>query len=127
MTSGDRSTAWPRRRRRASADVQSATRWVGRAIRRGSSRRRVRPDGSGGACPGDREGPQLTAAVAQNAQRVIQDRPGAAVGAVLAELGLLIVRRRQRRRAKTEKVQLGPRAVPDKSGLGGGRSPCWAC
>jgi hypothetical protein len=49
--------------------------------------------------------PQLTAAAAQKAQRVVQDTPRAAVGAALAVLGLLIVRRRQRRREKAKKAQ----------------------
>jgi MYXO-CTERM domain-containing protein len=42
--------------------------------------------------------PQLRGVVVQNVQRVVQDKPGAAMGAVLAVLGLLLVRRRQRRR-----------------------------
>ena len=49
--------------------------------------------------------PQVTGAAAQQAQRVVQDRPGAAVGAALAVLGLLIVGRRQRRRKKAKKAQ----------------------
>jgi ElaB/YqjD/DUF883 family membrane-anchored ribosome-binding protein len=46
--------------------------------------------------------PQLTGAAAQQAQRVVRDKPGAAVGAALAVLGLLIFgrRRRQRRRRR---------------------------
>lgn len=52
-----------------------------------------------------RRPPQLRGAAAQSAQRVVQDRPGAAVGAALAVLGLLIVSRRQRRREKAKKAQ----------------------
>ena len=44
--------------------------------------------------------PQLTGAAAQQTQRVVQDKPGAAVGAGLAVLGLLVLRRRQRGREK---------------------------
>lgn len=45
--------------------------------------------------------PQLTGLAqhkAQQAQQVVQDKPGAAVGAALAVLGMLILRRRWRRR-----------------------------
>ena len=49
--------------------------------------------------------PHLTGAAAQKTQRVVQDKPGAAVGGVLAVLGLLILRRRQRRREKDKKAQ----------------------
>ena len=49
--------------------------------------------------------PQLTGAAAQKAQRVIQDKPGAAVGAALAVLGLLIFGRRRPRRRKKDKTQ----------------------
>lgn len=49
--------------------------------------------------------PQLTGAAAQQTQRVVQDKPGAAVGAALAVLGWLILRRRQRRREKEKKAQ----------------------
>jgi len=49
--------------------------------------------------------PQLTGAAAQKTQRVVQDKPGAAVGAALAVLGLLTLRRRQRRRAHDKKAQ----------------------
>jgi ElaB/YqjD/DUF883 family membrane-anchored ribosome-binding protein len=49
--------------------------------------------------------PQLTGAAAQKAQRVVQDRPGAAVGAALTVLGLLILRRRGRRREKAQRVR----------------------
>jgi MYXO-CTERM domain-containing protein len=49
--------------------------------------------------------PQLTGAVAHKAQRVVQDKPGAAVGAALAVLGLLILGRRRQRRRKKDKTQ----------------------
>ena len=49
--------------------------------------------------------PQLTGAAAQQAQRVVQDKPGAAVGATLAVLGLLILGRRRQRRRKKDKTQ----------------------
>lgn len=49
--------------------------------------------------------PQLTGVAAQRTQRVVQDKPGAAVGAALAVLGLLILRRRPRRREKGKKAQ----------------------
>lgn len=49
--------------------------------------------------------PQLTGAAAQKAQRVVQDKPGAAVGAALAVLGLLIFGRRRPRRRKNDKTQ----------------------
>jgi MYXO-CTERM domain-containing protein len=55
--------------------------------------------------------PQLTGAAAQQAQRVVQDKPGAAVGAALAVLGLLIFGRlRQRRRKKDKTQQVGGRS-----------------
>jgi MYXO-CTERM domain-containing protein len=49
--------------------------------------------------------PQLTGAATQKAQRVVQDKPGAAVGATLAVLGLLIFGRRRQRRRKKDKTQ----------------------
>jgi MYXO-CTERM domain-containing protein len=49
--------------------------------------------------------PQLTGAVAQQAQRVVQDKPGTAAGAALAVLVLLVTRRRPRRRVKRKKAQ----------------------
>ena len=49
--------------------------------------------------------PQLTGAVAQQAQRVVQDKPGVAAGAALAVLGLLVLRRRPRRRVTVKKAQ----------------------
>jgi ElaB/YqjD/DUF883 family membrane-anchored ribosome-binding protein len=49
--------------------------------------------------------PQLTGAAAQKTQRVVRDKPGAAVGAALAVLGWLILRRRQRRREKAKRAQ----------------------
>jgi ElaB/YqjD/DUF883 family membrane-anchored ribosome-binding protein len=49
--------------------------------------------------------PQLTGAAAQQAQRVVQDKPGAAVGAALAVLGLLIFSRRGQRRREKDKTQ----------------------
>ena len=55
--------------------------------------------------------PQLTGAAAQKAQRVVQDKPGAAVGAALAVLGLLILgrrrgkRQRRREKGKTQQVR----------------------
>lgn len=49
--------------------------------------------------------PQLTGAVAQQAQRAVQDKPGAAAAAGLAVLGLLVIRRRPRRRVKRKKTQ----------------------
>ncbi|HKS51861.1 MAG TPA: hypothetical protein VJS67_08320 [Pseudonocardiaceae bacterium] len=55
--------------------------------------------------------PQLTGAATQQAQRVVQDKLGAAVGAALAVLGLLIFgRRRQRRRKKDKTQQVGGRS-----------------
>jgi hypothetical protein len=54
--------------------------------------------------------PQLTGAVAQQAQRVVQDKPGAAVGAALAVLGWLILRRRQRRREEKKAQQVRGRS-----------------
>jgi hypothetical protein len=44
--------------------------------------------------------PELTGPVAQKAQRVVQEKPGAAVGTALAVLGLLVLRRRPRRRVQ---------------------------
>jgi ElaB/YqjD/DUF883 family membrane-anchored ribosome-binding protein len=41
---------------------------------------------------------QLAGAAQQKARQVVQEKPGTAVGAVLAVLGLLILRRRWRRR-----------------------------
>jgi ElaB/YqjD/DUF883 family membrane-anchored ribosome-binding protein len=64
--------------------------------------------------------PQLTGAAAQKAQRVVQDRPGAAVGAALTVLGLLILRRRGRRREKVHKA----RRVRGRSRIG--RARRWA-
>jgi hypothetical protein len=65
--------------------------------------------------------PQLTGAAAQKAQRVVQDRPGAAVGAALTVLGLLILlRRRGRRREKAQKA----RRVRGRSRIG--RARRWA-
>ena len=49
--------------------------------------------------------PQLAGAATQQAQRLVQDKPGAAVGGALTVLGLLILRRRGRRREKAKKVQ----------------------
>jgi ElaB/YqjD/DUF883 family membrane-anchored ribosome-binding protein len=54
--------------------------------------------------------PQLTGAAAQQAQRVVQDKPGAAVGAALAVLGWLILRRRQRRREEKKAQQVRGRS-----------------
>jgi ABC-type Fe3+ transport system permease subunit len=48
---------------------------------------------------------QLAGAAAQKAQRVVQDKPGAAVGAALTVVGLLILRWRQRRRYRDKKAQ----------------------
>ena len=50
--------------------------------------------------------PQLTGPLAQKAQRVVQEKPGtAAAGVVLAVLGLLVLRRRPRRRVTVKKAQ----------------------
>ena len=48
---------------------------------------------------------------------VVQDKPGAAVGTALAVLGLLILRRRQRRREKAQQV----RGRLGQVGFSGGR------
>jgi MYXO-CTERM domain-containing protein len=65
--------------------------------------------------------PQLTGAAAQNTQRVVQDKPGAAVGAVLAVVGLLTLRRRQRGRAHDKKAQ-----QPRRRGSRTSRARRWA-
>jgi MYXO-CTERM domain-containing protein len=50
--------------------------------------------------------PQLTGPLAQKAQRVVQEKPGtAAAGVVLAVLGLLVLRRRPRRRVKARQAR----------------------
>jgi hypothetical protein len=50
--------------------------------------------------------PQSTGPVAQQAQRVVQEKPGAAaVGAALAVLGSLVLRRRPRRRVKEQRFR----------------------
>jgi hypothetical protein len=49
--------------------------------------------------------PQLMGAAVRQARRVVQDKPGAAVGAVLAVWGLLIVSRRRRWREMAKKAQ----------------------
>jgi hypothetical protein len=54
--------------------------------------------------------PQLTGAAAQQTQRVVQDKPGVAVGAALAVLGWLILRRRQRRREEKKAQQVRGRS-----------------
>jgi ElaB/YqjD/DUF883 family membrane-anchored ribosome-binding protein len=64
--------------------------------------------------------PQLTGAAAQKAQRVVQDRPGAAAGAALTVLGLLILRRRGCRRENAKKA----RRVRERSRTG--RARRWA-
>jgi MYXO-CTERM domain-containing protein len=49
--------------------------------------------------------PQLTGLAqqkSQQAQQVVQDKPGAVVGVTLAVLGLLILRRRRRRRGRED-------------------------
>src|SRR2546421_1400459 len=58
--------------------------------------------------------PQLTGAVAQQAQRVVQDKPGVAAGAAPAGVGVVGFRRRPRPRGGGKK---GP---PGRGGAQGG-------
>jgi hypothetical protein len=60
--------------------------------------------------------PQLMGAVVQQVQRVVQDKPGAAVGAVLAVLGLLVVSSSPTSAGDSEEGPADPRAVQGKSG-----------